>query len=195
MVLLTLPTFAEVRLVNGTGKVLKIDVLSPASQVRDLELPTDRSLTDAVGGKLADSDYEMLVVKAPDGSELKREKVQANNIIAINNWGGGLTFTYAGRFAGRKNGGGFPLIINATGHQLNYRIEYQDFDVYEGKGRSLSDAHTVNLDQLGRTRNEGEEMKATFSAPGAQQLTEEIVAGRLYYLGLINGQLRLEKIW
>lgn len=181
--LLTAPSaFAEVRLMNGTGRALVVDVLHAEKQERDISLAADNTAISKVyGPALEKNKTQMLVVRdAASGKELKREAVQTNSIIAINNWGDGVIFNYAGRFQGDSDDGGALLFINTTGKPLAYKAEKADFSLREGKGREPRDINQVVFDTIPNIGKEGAPQKVELSVVGTEVLKAEVAIGGLY---------------
>lgn len=183
---------AESRFINGTGKELKIDVLSQEAQVRDVALPAKPVFTDHVGAKLGNRGQEMIVIKDASGKELARQKMQTNALISVTMWGDAPTLSFLGYSQGDyNNDDDRPTIINVTGQEVNYKLEYADFEVSESKinGGPLGSNHdSVRKDAIGTGKDTGDKIKATFSAPKIGVLNVELVAGNTYLLSSEGGK-------
>ena len=121
---LTAGASSEIRLINGTGIDLRVDVLSPAAQVRNVPLPAHEGLSPILGGKLKENRDEVLVIRDRFGNEIERTNAQTNAIFAINNWGRSVAISYLGKFQGRKTDTDRISIINATGRDFEIHFEY-----------------------------------------------------------------------
>ena len=184
---------AEIRLINGTGQPLVVDVLHADKQERDIQLPVGKGISKTYGAPLEKSKTEMLVVRDAAGKELFREAVQTDYIYAINNWGSDrIIFNQVGRFQGQSSDSTGLQLVNTTGKTITYKTELADFSLREGKGREARDAHHVWRDQVQNVGKEGETRKVTLSVVGTEPLTTEMKVGTLYLLGRDGEALKLD---
>ena len=187
--------FAEIRLINGTGQELTIDVLHAEKQERDIKLSTDKKLSKVYGVPLEKyKSEEMVVVRDASGKELIREALQTDNLYAINNWGDGLIFNNLGRFQGPSSDGSGLLFINATGKPLSYATELADFSVRKGKGREPRDLTSITFDDIPNIGKEGEKRMVDLSVVGSDVLKAEIVVGGLYFITKDDKTLKVEAV-
>lgn len=187
--------FAEIRLINGTGQELTIDVLHAEKQERDIKLSTDKTISKVYGVPLErNKSEEMVVVRDASGKELIREALQTDGIYAINNWGSGLIFNYSGRFKGASSNGSGMLFINATGKPLNYSTELADFSVRKGKGREPRDLTQITFDDIPNIGKEGDKRTVELSVVGSDVLKTEIVVGTLYFITKDDKTLKVEAV-
>ncbi|MCA9790435.1 MAG: hypothetical protein KC910_01515 [Candidatus Eremiobacteraeota bacterium] len=188
------PVGAEVRLVNATGRPLKVDVLHQQGQFRDVELPAGRSISEPIGSRLDPDDSEMVVIKTADGQELLREKLATDRVYVIENYASRVTIGYTDRYRGETVQSSYPHVLNLTGQQLTFKIEYADFSVYEGTGKGLDKPNDAPFDQLGRSIYRGDKMNVTITLPGFEPVSSEMVAGGFYVLEAREGQLVLTRL-
>ena len=183
---------AESRFINTTGKVLKIDVLSQAGQTKDVELSATPAFTEHIGAKVGGRTQEMIVVKDASGKELMRQKMQPNALIGISMWGDDPTLTFLGYSQGDYNNeDDRPTIINASGGDVNYKLEYADFEVTESKisgGALGSNNDSARADSIGSDRETGETIKTTFSSPQTGTMNVDLIAGNTYLLTSVGGK-------
>ena len=185
---------AEIRVINGTGQDLVIDVLHPEKQERDIKLSTAKEISKTYGTPLEKDKSEMLVVRDATGKELHRESVQTDGIYAINNWGSGFIVNHMGRFQGWTEDTSGLAIINATGKTLSYKTELADFSLREGKGREPKDIHSITKDGLVNIGKEGEKRSVELSVIGSDTSKFDVVVGGLYFLTMDEKTLKLIKV-
>lgn len=186
---------AEIRLINGTGQPLVVDVLHAEKQERDIQLPVGKGISKVHGTPLERMKTEMLVVRDANGKELLREAVQTDYIYAINNWGSDrVIFNQVGTFQGDSSNETGLQLVNATGKTITYKTELADFSLREGKGREARDQHHVWKDEVANVGKQGEKRKVTLSIVGADPIEVEMAVGTLYLLTKDGEKLKLDTL-
>lgn len=188
LVSLALCVSAEVRLMNGTDQPLVVDI-GPSKGVA---LPVGPALSEVVGSKLGKNEAELLIVRSTDGTELYREEVQTDNIVVINPHGNRLIHNNLGEFQGDPPNKSFPILINATGRQLEFEVHYADGKVYNKKTREPRSLTAVTSEKVGQSRKLGESMEVTVTLPGGSVKTTMKVGG--LYLLKSDGKPTIETI-
>ena len=191
---LTAGASSEIRLINGTGIDLRVDVLSPAAQVRNVPLPAHEGLSPILGGKLKENRDEVLVIRDRFGNEIERTNAQTNAIFAINNWGRSVAISYLGKFQGRKTDTDRISIINATGRDFEIHFEYSVFSTFESIAEEPDDQFGVTGFQTGHSRHEGEIARATLGGDLYRPINLEMEVGGLYIVFDAGGSLSVERI-
>jgi hypothetical protein len=168
---------AEVRLMNGTEQPLTVDI----GPQKGVVVPVGHTISDVVGSKLGANESEVMVVHTADGTELLRDEVQTDHIYAINTFGDRLIYNKVGRFQGKPSNKSFPILINATGQELVFKVEYPDGKVYTKKSRAPRTPSAITSEKVGQSRKLGDTMSVTIEVPGGSAGTTMEV-GKLYLL-------------
>ncbi|MBI3930159.1 MAG: hypothetical protein HY319_31775 [Armatimonadetes bacterium] len=175
------PAPAEVKLINGSGDDVVLDVLSQAGSAEDVSFSAAVTPGTLVGPKAAPGTAMMTVVKT-EGTEKYREGLESGNIYLLKKWNPYL-FTYLGRIHKNELSGYSPRVVNGVGQPVDYEVTYKDFQVSKSTLGGPDTNSNVTFGDLGMSRNPGEVVSVTFSpADGGAPLKVDLKCGITYFL-------------
>ncbi len=187
---------AEVKVINGTGQELVIDLLSQRGQVTDVKLPAQPTVELNVGPRSPALETEMLVVKSPDGAEQYRASVESGRIYVIHRWNPYI-YTYIGEYQGGQARDAHPRILNGTGIPVKADVSFADFTTSNDWTIPGPDQNNnCNYLSVGAARTAGEVVDVTLKpTDGGASLSIKLKCGTVYWMTRgSDGGLKLQPI-
>ena len=175
--------FAEVKIINGTGRDLVLDLLSQKGSVTGVKLPALANPNFTIGDPKTPFPQEaMLVVRSAEGEEKYRERVENGRIYVIGHWNPYI-YSYVGDFKGAKPGDSYPHVLNGTGVPFKVKVTNKDMSVSEDALEGPSDKTTVPNSSFGQAQYPGDDLQLEFTpGDGGPTTSTKLKCGIVYWM-------------